>query len=301
MRRRGARDVRLRGWAVAAAALVLPLPAAYVAVRSYRSERSSFLPRRRSMGQALLEAKLPGASNVDLRSRDGTKLRGWYVPSQNRGSVLLAHGAGSDRTSRIVDAHILVDAGFGALLFDFPGHGESEGNVQWDRGERDALEGAIDWTATQPDVDPERIGALGFSMGGYIVAQVASFDTRLRAVAIAGTPSDADEQTRHEYRRWGPISQLPALWASRQAGMRLDILQPRDVVPAIAPRPVLVIGGTGDDLVPPYMARELYDAAGEPKELYLVPGAGHGDYEKLAPGDYRERLSSFFRRSLLPH
>ena len=81
--------------------------------------------------------------------------------------------------------------------------------------------------------------------------------------------------------------------------MDLDV-RARDLVAGIAPRPVLFVTGTADTTVPHTMAHELYAAAREPKELYVISGAGHGDYAAIASSAYASRLVAFFDRSLRP-
>jgi fermentation-respiration switch protein FrsA (DUF1100 family) len=76
-------------------------------------------------------------------------------------------------------------------------------------------------------------------------------------------------------------------------------MAPKDVIGRIAPRAVFVLGGERDDVVPPFMARQLYQGAGEPKRLWIVPGAHHVDYEQAAPKEYRTRVTEFFKDTLL--
>jgi pimeloyl-ACP methyl ester carboxylesterase len=135
-------------------------------------------------------------------------------------------------------------------------------------------------------------------MGGYMMAQVAAKDARLRAVVLAGTPGDAIEQLNWEYRAWGPLAQWPAVWAIRHAGMRPEEQRPIDVVRAIAPRPLLVVGGSDDHIVPMAMTRALFDAAAAPKDLLVVAGAHHGDYASILPDDFGARLVAFYRAGL---
>jgi fermentation-respiration switch protein FrsA (DUF1100 family) len=95
------------------------------------------------------------------------------------------------------------------------------------------------------------------------------------------------------------LGRLPALWAIERGGLPVSVLQPKDSVRQITPRPLLVIGGTRDNVVPAFMARALYAAAREPKQLLLVEGAGHGRYESADPVGYPGQLVAFFERALL--
>jgi uncharacterized protein len=271
-----------------------------LAIRSYLGERSDFLrwpPAEISQRPAqtgiaeLREIYFPGPS--------GIRLAGWYAPSHNRAAIVLTHGTNTDRSSMLPETKILAAAGFGVLAFDFPGQGASGGKTQWGAPERQSISAAIDWLDARAEVDPARIGGFGMSMGGYILIQTAAVDTRLRAVALGAAPSDVVEQTRLASNQWGFLTEVPAVWALRASGMPFAEMVPRDVIGRIAPRPVLLLGGDRDRVVPETMTRSLYQAAREPKELWIVPGAHHGDYVKAAPEEYRRRLIEYFRRTLL--
>jgi dipeptidyl aminopeptidase/acylaminoacyl peptidase len=179
-----------------------------------------------------------------------------------------------------------------------PGQGASAGETQWGPAERRAISGAVDWLGTQQDIDPHCIGGLGLSMGAYVMTQAAVLDKRLRAVVLGASPNDVVEQNWVSSARWGPLSQLPVYWALRASAQTYDML-PKDVIGQIAPRAVFIVGGEHDTAVPEYMARQLFAAAGEAKELWIVPGARHVDYIRHAPQEYPRRVTEFFRRHLL--
>jgi dipeptidyl aminopeptidase/acylaminoacyl peptidase len=278
------------------------VPAAFIAYRNYKSERDTFVGQRHSVPSSEAREKLPGLADLSFRLADGSVMRGWYAPPRNAAVVILLHGSSDDRRSMLPEAAILAHAGFGVVLFDWPGHGESEGAIDWGEGARQAVSRAIDWLGQKSEVSSTRIGAFGFSIGGYMLAGVAAREPRLSAIALSGTPGDLKEQTRWEHRRFGPVSRLPALLAIARSGMRLDPdVQPGVVVGKVAPRPLLLVGGSDDETVPPFMVRELYARASEPKELWIVEGAGHGGYALVAPEEYPRRLTSFFSKALLTH
>jgi pimeloyl-ACP methyl ester carboxylesterase len=273
--------------------------AALVAVWSYLKESREFFPARRPNGMSVASAGLPGIETVAFRDSEGAVLRGWYAPSTNRAGVVLLHGAGGGGAALLPEARHLVSRGFGVLLFDWPGYGGSDGEIHWSAGEARALIAAIDLLARRSDLDPARLGALGFSMGGAVLARVAPTELRLRAVVFVGTPSDQVKQVEWENRRFGLLSQLPALWAVRSGGVPLYENQPVDRIGAIAPRPVLIVSGTDDQVVPEFLADDLFAAAHEPKELLLVSGAGHGGFEQAPGSTYLARVADFFQGALL--
>jgi pimeloyl-ACP methyl ester carboxylesterase len=184
------------------------------------------------------------------------------------------------------------------MLFDWPGHGESEGRVRLGRDETASLHALVDFVAAQPGVSGDRIGALGTSVGSALVAKGAAEDPRLRALALVGAFTDSDAQTRYEYRY--PWAYWPAIWASHRK-MESAPLRPIDAMPSLGgpSRAVLLVAGAKDEVVPPAMAEALYGAApGPDKELWLVPNAGHMDIDEKSGGAYAKRIVVFFDRAL---
>jgi dipeptidyl aminopeptidase/acylaminoacyl peptidase len=258
----------------------------------YRLAPPSPVPREEAL------RRLPGLTEVSWVS-EGTTIRGWFLKGRERAAVVLVHGDGGNRGDVLPELEILNEQGFAVLAFDWPGQGESGGVHGWDEAERASLRGALDWLASQPAIDAHRIGGFGFSMGGFPLVQVAVVDPRLRALALAGTPGDLGEYTRWEYRRRGLPAQWGALMGVRARGMRVSEQVPVQIVPSLAPRPLLVILGEDDSVVPPSMTRALFEAARQPKELVALPDTDHGEYASKGGRAYAEALVSFFTRALL--
>jgi len=272
-----------------------------IMVSSYLGERADYIrtpPQPAS--QHPERTGIAGLRETRFTDASGTRLAGWYAPSQNRGAIVLVHGTGADRSAVLVETQFLAQAGFGVLAIDLPGQGASAGKTRWGPPERQAISGAVDWLSAQTEVDASRIGGIGLSMGAYVMTQAAVLDKRLRAVVLAAAPNDVVEQNWvSSYSvQWGLLSQLPVYWALRASDQTLDML-PKDVIGQIAPRAVFIIGGEHDTQVPTYMAHQLFAAAAEPKELWIVPGAQHLDYVRHAPREYPSRVADFFRRRLL--
>lgn len=270
-----------------------------VVVLSFWFQRADYV-RTRPAGITRDPARtgIPGLHEIGFSDTGGTRLAGWYAPPTNGAAVILVHGTGAERSSLLLETGFLAESGFGVLAFDAPGQGASEGRTRWGAPERRAISAAVDWLSARSEVDPHRIGGFGASMGAYVMTQAAVLDNRLRAVVLAASPNEVAEQNWRATRRWGLLSQVPNHLALRAYGQCLD-MAPKDVIGGIAPRPVFTIGGQLDDLVPEFMARQLHAAAGDPKELWIVAGAGHVDYGKVAYEEYRRRVVDFFRRSLL--
>ena len=268
-----------------------------VALRAYRRASLPFEPRRGRV------ARPPGAPpelrDVSIPVPDDAKsvLHGWYASSHNGAAVILLHGSNSDRTGNLDEALVLMRDGFGVLVFDWPGHGESGGSVHYAAPERDALTAALAWLSAQPDVRPGTIGVFGFSIGGYIAAQVAPTNARIAALVLAGTPTSLADVLRWQYRKFGPLSRWPAAYAFEQHGVDLSF-DVRDAVQRLRGRPLLIVSSELDHIVPVEQARALYRAAHEPKQLYVSRLAYHGAYVANDPGSVAVLLA-FFRGHLL--
>jgi dipeptidyl aminopeptidase/acylaminoacyl peptidase len=299
-------DVRERrpAWTIALGVLVALVAGATLVivnlgVRAYRGEASGFTPPRGPLRRPPPTPAFEGLREVAWTIPGGVSVRGWSLPSRNRAAVVFAHGSPGDRTSFLEVVGQLHAAGYGALTFDFPGHGESGGAASWGDGALAALGGAVDVLAADPQVDRGRIGAFAHSMGTAIVTERAAGDPRLAAVVLVAAFTSYQDQLRFEFRRWGPITQWPALWAARRAGLPVERMRPLDAIGRIAPRPLFLIQGTADFAVPPAMARALDAAAGSPHELWLVEGGGHNNLPQVAGARFAERVRAFYDRALL--
>jgi len=234
---------------------------------------------------------------VAFKTGDGLRLQGWYVPSKNRAAVIVFPGRrGPQRQTRMLVRH-----GYGVLLFDRRGEGESEGdpNVFGWAGTRD-LKGAIAFLQRRPDVDRERIGGIGLSVGGEMLLQAAAETDDLAATVSEGAGiRSVREATGLGWSR--PLEVVVSAVAT--AGTALfgnDVPPPslEDLVPRIAPRPVFFIYATngqgGENLNP-----DFYAAAGEPKELWEVTVGKHTGGITAVPAEYERRVVGFLDRALL--
>lgn len=240
-------------------------------------------------------AAAPGnARAVSFATRDGVMLHGSFAPSRNGVTVVLAHGHGATRAQMYPEMVFFEDHGFGVLAFDWRGHGESSGESST-RGSQERLDliAALDFLGREPGVDARRIGVVGFSRGGSVAIEVAARDPRISAVVAEAASVSLITALKRDIGWPRYVPDWPLRWAARRAG--LDVaFAPIETVARISPRPVLIIQGTRDDSVPVSDALSLYEAAGEPRQLWLVEGAAHGDYIAVAPFEYRATLLPFF-------
>jgi alpha-beta hydrolase superfamily lysophospholipase len=280
------------GGAILGVAFLVP---AAIAMRAAISELRSGMPTPYAVSRPLTEAWIDSAKDITVSTPKGVVLRGWLVPSANGGGVVFEDGSAADRTQLLPEAHILSAAGYGVFVFDRPGTGES-GGQKGREDELDFLRLAVDVLASEPGLRPGGIGAYGFSSGTAFLAEAAAKDTRLQGVVLAGCFTDAEEFVRHFQGR-GALKGLPALWANRWAGFVFP--HPLARVPEIAPRALFLIAGDRDTVDPPDLSERLYAAASEPKTLWIVHGASHGNYAQVAGQEYAQKLLAFFDRALL--
>jgi uncharacterized protein len=247
------------------------------------------------------EAELGAAhEDVTLRTSDGLELAGWYVPSTNGAAVIAFPGRSTSGTQ--AQTRMLVEHGYGVLLFDRRGEGESEGdgNMFGWGGERDIV-AALDYLEDRPDVDPHRIGGIGLSVGGELMLQAAAQDDRLAAVVSEGAGTRSLREEVHEFEGVELATALPALALKTTAVSVFSNRRPPpsllDLVPRIAPRETLFIwapnGGNVEGLNPRY-----HQLAGDASSIWEIDDARHIRGLATHPAEYERRVIGFFDDAL---
>lgn len=262
-----------RRWAgAAAAALVAAAAVAAVAAgRVVLEVRAELRPPR--VGVPPGAWATPALEPVALRTADGVTLRGWYHPSRTGAAAVLVHGLGANRAQLLAPARALAARGLGVLAVDSRGHGESDAApVTLGLDEARDVEAAVAWLAARPDVDPRRIGAVGFSVGSLPVAAVAGRDARIGAVALVAGFGSMEEMLRLDAPGWRGEVALAAVAAE---GIDAAAVQPGRELCRLAPRPLLLVHGGEDRTAPPALGLRLAARACGPVERVVVPGADH--------------------------
>jgi uncharacterized protein len=284
-----------------ALALVTGLAVAIAGRNAARAWRATHPAREHVTAddRAKASSDLEGLQEATFRTSDGLTLRGWYAPGERRAAVVFVHGVEANRTQLLPEATVIHRHGYGVLVFDSRATGESDGSVStWGDLEQRDVTAALDYVSARPDVGADRVAILGFSAGGSAAALVAARDRRVRALVLCGTWSSLEAELKRAYRRYGPLSWGPALAAFRVSGVDVDDVRPIDHVGEIAPRPILVVTGDREEGSPLSETRRLFDAAGDPKAMWVVPGAPHGGYLRTAPAAYETKVVDFLDRAL---
>jgi hypothetical protein len=234
------------------------------------------------------------AERVTFPTEDGLELAATYVPSRNRAAVIVFPGA-----TRVDEAMMIARHGYGVLLVEPRGQGSSEGDiVRWE-GDRD-LHGAVAYLRSRPDVDAERIGAIGFSIGGEILLEAAAQRDGIKAVVSEGAGERVGEVDASGLERVLLAAPMAVMTAAMTVFQNHGPPPPIvDRIGLIAPRPVLLIyadpGQGGESVRQP----KYYAAAGEPKQIWKVPGAEHTGGIDALPQDYERRIVGFLDDALL--
>jgi fermentation-respiration switch protein FrsA (DUF1100 family) len=237
-------------------------------------------------------------TEIAFRASDGLKIKGWYRPSENGAAVLLVHGGGSDRTGALRHAKMLARHGYGVLVYDARGRGESEGSPNgygWDWAKD--IDGALRFLKAQADVGPNRIGALGLSTGADVLLEVAGRRRDLNAIVTDGAAAGSFA----DWRRLQGINEGTPFFWMQFAALRVlsgDAPGPplEDLVARIT-SPLLLISA---DRHEERDFNVLYDkAARGGVEHWNVPDGHHTAAIREKPREYERRVVAFFDEALL--
>jgi alpha/beta superfamily hydrolase len=238
---------------------------------------------------------------ISFLSEDGLRMAGWYVPPENGALVILLHGYGGNRTAMIWHAEQLTKAGYGVLMYDERASGESEGEYRsygWE-DPRD-VGGALEFLNARADVDPDRIGIAGCSIGGQIALQGAAYYPQIGAVWADGASSVRAQDIRR------PTNPIYVLLVSGnymldwmfEIALDIDAPSPMiEIIDDIAPRPIMLVGS---GIPHPFVGSEgehlnnYAQYAGENAELWVLPDAFHCGGPVIRPEEYATRMVEFF-------
>jgi fermentation-respiration switch protein FrsA (DUF1100 family) len=284
-------------------ALIVALLGAVVAVL-YLSHTAATLflhPVRRQPTRTPADLGWDDWEEVRFSTSDGLELGGWFIPPDAQGdgaTLIFVHGHSANREEFLDEALMLARYGYGALLIDLRNHGQSEGSVTTlGYAEVEDVRAAVDYVLTRPEANPELIGLVGHSMGGATVIQAAARMPQVRVVIAHSAYASLMDVVEGGTRVYGlpnlPLAPLIVWFGERESGIKAEEVRPIDDVARIAPRAVLFIHGEQDRSIHVSNSLNLYQAAEEPKALYLVPNAGHTGLLEANPSEYEGQMVDF--------
>ncbi len=239
---------------------------------------------------------------VHIPAADGVTLAGWYAPpsEDNRAVVLVLHGSRGNRTGSRSHARVLHEAGYGVLIYDQRASGESTGDRQ-SMGLHDQrdITPIIDWLAARPEVDSDRVGGVGLSLGAHILVMAAPDEPRLAAVWSDGLGING----RDDIPAYPGLGDQFTTFINGQAfwlaGLYLG--EPpipfKQLIPQIAPRHLMLVAG-GRDQYETDFNRGYEPYLGENGQLWVIENAPHVGGLGTVPEEYTARMLAFFDSAL---
>jgi len=216
--------------------------------------------------------------------------------------VVTVHGAGDDRRWFVRHLPIFHEAGYPVLLFDCREHGVSDGvgrGISFGIREHRDVSSAVAYLRRERGL--VRVAVIGTSQGGASVIMAAASDPQIDAVIAENPFTSVADLLRDTHGEDGspprPLAGLIAFFVAWRAG-GLGLPSPLEAVPRIAPRPLFLLHGTADRKIPFSHSERLREAAGQPVELWLAPGADHALRFDRYPDEYRARVGAFLARWL---
>lgn len=239
-----------------------------------------------------------------ITTTDSVRLAAWYVPPRDssgaaarRPAVLVFPPEDGAMDGNLATIQALVARGFGVLAFDHRGRGASSpftlppGALVAGEYLTDG-QSALDILWHRPETDTLQVGAYGVGLEAATALGVAGRRPEIRAVVAVSAPYNWSKY-RDVLAGTDPGTKyfVPNNW---KRGDEPDKVMRR------YNGATLFVTGEADTLTPPWMARDLAKRTPRPKEVWIVPGAGHGDVdmEALLGGAYYDRVAGFLSKQL---
>jgi dipeptidyl aminopeptidase/acylaminoacyl peptidase len=239
------------------------------------------------------------------RTADGLTLRGWYLPTEpRRHLIVLVHGMWSSWLEMAGLGRDLHRRGFDVLMFDLRGHGESDpSRLYMGRRERADLRAVKDWAESSGFTD-DRIGWLGYSMGGSTLLMEAARNPGIQVAVLDSPYADLPQLLEAQLSKYSGLPRWfnPGILLAARViyGVRTDDLVPIRFARSWGERPLLLIHGESDTTVPVSQAYELAQTLGDSCRTMTLPGVEHVQAYVSNPDGYVTTVSAFFDSHLSP-
>lgn len=238
---------------------------------------------------------------VQIAADHDHKVHGWLARgSRGNGVVLLVHSIRSNRLEMLGRARFLNNQGYGVLLIDLQAHGETPGErITFGVRESEDVKAAVSYLRN--NFPSERVAAIGVTLGAAAI-MLADPPLKLDAVVLESLHPTFEEAVENRLKlHLGDfgigIKPLLLSYLSLLLGLSTDELNPIDRISNLN-SPILLISGTHDRHTTQSEVERLFNAALQPKELWIVPGAGHYNMHTYDSRSYEDRISSFLSKYL---
>ncbi len=234
--------------------------------------------------------------NENLLAADGVRLNAWFIPAHGvaKGTVLFLHGNAENISTHFRGVIWLPEQGYNVLALDYRGYGASDGLPTLAGAQQD-IDAALRFLLAHKNVDSQKIVVFGQSLGGAFAvfySAHSAYRDNIRAVIIDSAFSDYRQIARDNLAKFTltwPFQWLPWLLIDND-------YSPMDAIAMLSPIPLLIIQGAQDLAVSVQHAQRLFGQAKQPKELLIVPNAGH--IQSLGSKAARERFVAFLQQAL---
>ncbi len=244
--------------------------------------------------------------DIVFKNDEGLELKGWFIPAKVKSdkTIMLLHGWGLNKGDLLVNTAFLKEQGFNLFYFDFRGSGSSQkGRTSIGYFETKDAQNALDYICKTYPEETKNIGIYGLSMGAAVAIYTAAHNKSIKCVVSESCYFSYEKVVArwarlHKHIPYFPLVALTLFFVRKRLGVNPEDFCPKNNVKKLAPRPILIINGKQDSLVPRHDARNLFLTARNPKQLWLIEGAKHTECPQKAGDLYKERLTEFFNTNI---
>ncbi len=236
---------------------------------------------------------------ITINASAGGKFRAYFVAGTNGATIIIPPAHRGGLNNRLDEADVLIRHGYSVLGFESRRCADM-GSLSLGYKEVSEVGDALQYLQSRPDVDPDKIGILGFSSAGATSIMAAAQYPEIKAVVAEGGYADMGGLVEGDAKLRYPETLMRIsirLTYRAITGTNIEKLSPLDVIHNIYPRPILLIYGTKEPSLSG--AYDQQEAAGDNADLWVVVGADHGGYFPTEPEEYERRVIEFFNRALL--
>ncbi len=243
---------------------------------------------------------------VSFRADSPLRLRGWFIPARQKSliglapTIILCHGYPSNR-QRVLNRLEIFSPKYNYLLFDFRALGQSAGTFSsFGLYEQRDLAAAIKYLHTRDDIEQDKIGLFGFSMGGAVALMVAAEFPEIKAIVVESPYASLDGIIKHIFSRqaaWNRFMVNLTILIGRAFKVDLRKVSPLEAVKEFK-IPLLIIHSRQDEQIPFEHSKMIFEAASEPKSIWAPANSGHGQIIEDYRLEYKQRVGEFFDKYL---